>query len=540
MTLVENDVENPRQRIVVDSVEFGQVFRFHRVLNAVTQAMQPPRLIVALFTVLALIAVGKMWDGLELNWKEPTISRQGLFVAPGLYSDADKNDALRPIAERYFESVKHAHDLNASDDDIPLPANLNPRKVYEGVTAGYRFERRDAAEDEFPQLAERDREHQRQLAIIKSWMPMGPFEATVDQAARSLMRVIDGVLALRPYEVFGALTDLFVRMPVALWRIDPWYIVVYGFLSLLIMAVGGGALCRMSACQFAGRERLRARDALQFSLGSWVKLVLAPLLPLALCGVLAVILVAMGIVFFKIPLLDVVGGVLYGVNLLIGFMIAFILLTLGFSFILLLPAVASENCGPADALQRAIAYLLGRPLHLLGYVIVGLFGLTIGYLVVVLVAAATLNITGAATGALTSHSALSLTGDVWINDLEPAFGDFHEEWHDRWAAGMIQFWQGLVILLIAAYVLSYVFSGSTIIYLLMRKAVDDQDPSEIWRPGLVPGTLAPVPAMAESANGGGVEPEEPGAGSGPPVRHLRKGSETLGDADKNEEPPEES
>lgn len=531
-------MENPRQRIVVDSVAFGQVFRFQRVLNAVTQAMQPPRLLVALITVLALVAVGKAWDGFERNWNEPSIHPDGIFVEYHLHWDAEKNDALRPIAQRYFESVKHAHGLDSSDDEVPLPANLNPRKVYEGVTAGYRFERRLAAEDEFPQLAERDREHQRQLGIIKAWMPKGPFEATVDQATRSLTSVISGVMALRPYEVFGALTDLFVRMPVALWRIAPWFIVVYGFLSLVIVAIGGGALCRMSACQFAGRERLRARDALQFSFGSWVKLVLAPLLPLALCGMLAVILVAMGIVFFKVPFLDVVGGALYGLNLLIGFIIAFILLTLGFSFILLLPAVASENCGPADALQRAIAYLLGRPLHLLGYVIVGLFGLTIGYLVVVLVAAATLNITGAATGALTSHSALSLTGEVWIDDLEPALGDFHEEWHHRWAAGLIQFWQGLVILLIAAYVISYIFSGCTIIYLLMRKAVDDQDPSEIWRPGLVPGTLAPIPVMAAGGEGISVEPEQAG-GDGPPTRHLRKGSETLGERDPNGDDPAE-
>ena len=62
-------------------------------------------------------------------------------------------------------------------------------------------------------------------------------------------------------------------------------------------------------------------------------------------------------------------------------------------FPLLVPAVAAENCDAADAMQRAYAYVLNRPLHLLGYSIVALVGLALGYVVVSLAAATTLNFT---------------------------------------------------------------------------------------------------------------------------------------------------
>jgi hypothetical protein len=66
-------------------------------------------------------------------------------------------------------------------------------------------------------------------------------------------------------------------------------------------------------------------------------------------------------------------------------------------------------------------------------------------------------------------------------------------WHSRWAASAIAFWQALVLCLVAAYVFSFFFTASTKLYLLMRRAVDGQDIEEIWRPGLVPGTLSPLP-----------------------------------------------
>ncbi|MGI9013245.1 MAG: hypothetical protein ACR2GY_03245 [Phycisphaerales bacterium] len=482
-------MHEPKQRIIVDSISFGQVFRFQKILAAIGHAMHPPRLVVALFMLLLLIAVGKLWDA----WFDtPTINPRGIHVPYGLNSDAERNDALRPIASVYKDW------LPGVEKDHPLPANLDARVVAKAANAGYRSARRRDIENGInpEEIANNDRRQRARLALIEQYTPDGPFKAVSKQASKSIVQVVGGVAAISPITVFDAGADLFVRMPVALWKAKPWFTVFYGTFALIVIAIGGGALCRMSACEVAGRERLRSTDAYLFAFRMWVKLVLALVLPLLIAGTLALLLMAAGFVLFNIPLIDVVGGMLYGINLLFGFLIAFLLLALAFSFMLLLPAVATENCDPADALQRAYAYLLSRPFHLAGYVIVALVGLAVGYFVISLIVVTTLNVTGGLTGTFSSNSALSMTGGVSMGELTAPKGEFHSSWHSEWAGGLIAVWQGILILLVASYVVSYLFSAATVIYLLMRKTVDEQDYSEIWRPGLVPGTLAPMPAPA--------------------------------------------
>lgn len=503
-------MNEPRQRIVVDGVAFSQVFRFQKILSAITHAMQPPRLLVALFMVVALVAVGRMWDA----WSgDPTIHPQGILS--GLpEEDAEwrtaKNIALRPISEKYIDYLKREYDVEGTRRFTP-PADLDATKIRRAAERTYKSDRERMVENEVGgvALAQHDADFRADMAVIDQYEKDSPYEATAGQIARGLREVVNGVFHLDPGAVFGSLTDLLIRTPIALWDQRPWFTVFYGFFALIMIAIGGGALCRMSACEVAGRERLRAADAYMFAFQSWVKLVLAPLLPLLLAGFLALVLAAAGVVLF-LPLLDVLGGLFYGVNLLVGFVIAFLLLALGFSFILLLPAVATENCSPADALQRSVAYLLSRPLHLLGYTIVGIVGLGIGYLVVALVAAATLNITATTTGWLSDNPAVSIAGGFWIDDLTPKPGGYQPDWHHEWSAGLISAWQRIIILLVASYVVSYLFSSTTVIYLLMRKTVDDQDLSEIWRPGLVPGTLAPMPAAIVTPVGGEPVSAEPG------------------------------
>jgi hypothetical protein len=45
-------------------------------------------------------------------------------------------------------------------------------------------------------------------------------------------------------------------------------------------------------------------------------------------------------------------------------------------------------------------------------------------------------------------------------------------------------------MLATAYAMSVVFTGLTIVYLLLRRVVDGQHISDIWMPGLLPGTVA--------------------------------------------------
>lgn len=491
--------DQPRQRIIVDAVAFGQIFQFHRILKSITQAMQPTRLVVALLMVLTLVAVGNLWD----RWfeGEGVFPPQGILVDLPLTSDIEADAVLRPIAEK-SESVKILYDrpTGVELENWSLPARLDPRKVREGIELDFKFKYRNGAESGLAKeiLDGWTLDFRRDLLAIDSIMPRRAYEATVEQVARSVGQIVWGVYTLSPVTIYGAFNDMIVRMPVKLWRQRPWFVVVYGFLTLLVLSVGGGAICRMSACETAGQERLRVSDAFDFALSSWPRLLFANLLPLLIAGGLALVLVVAGIVLFGIPYLDVLGGIGYGLNLLLGFLIAFVLLGTAGSFFLLLPAVATENCAPIDALQRAIAYLIGRPLHLLGYAITAIVGMSLGYWVVSLVAVTALNVTGGATGMFTSNTAVTITGGYGLFWLKQAPGAPHMYWHSEWAAFFVAAWQGVIVLLVASYVVSYAFSSITTIYLLMRKAVDDQDISEIWRPGLIPGTLAPEPTSSST------------------------------------------
>jgi hypothetical protein len=281
-----------------------------------------------------------------------------------------------------------------------------------------------------------------------------------------------------------------------LWQDHTWFLLLFGAFFLIVYALGGGAISRMAACQTALEERLTIREAVDFALGDWLRLISAVALPLLIALVIALAVVLMGILMGA-PLLDIVGGLLYVFALMLGCLIAFLVVGYLAGFGMLVAAVAVEKCDGADAMQRSYAYVVTRPLHLLWYWTIALIGMALGFILVSVFAWLTLEVAAALFAVITNNPALAAAGGfemfkLWQRPVEPIVG----AWHSRWTGTLIQFWQGIVVALVGAYILVYHFSASTIVYLLMRKASDGQDIQEIWRPGLVPGTLAPEPAPA--------------------------------------------
>jgi hypothetical protein len=200
-----------------------------------------------------------------------------------------------------------------------------------------------------------------------------------------------------------------------------------------------------------------------------------------LCGAILV----MGF-FMLVPVIDIFAAVAYGIALLIGFVVAFLALGYVVGFPMLVPAVACENCDGADAVQRAFAYAVTRPLHLIGYWVVSIFGLALGWLLVAMVAVITLNITADLFQVGSDNPALAIAGgygETNTFDLTHKRLTDTGRWHSNWAADAIQFWQSLVVSLVAAWVIAYHFGASTIMYLLMRRRCDGQEIDDIWQPG---------------------------------------------------------
>ena len=472
-----------KKRVIVEGVDFSQLFQFHRILGAATAALQPARLVIGLLMVTALITFGRIWDGAA----PPTVSPMGLAADPW------RADMHGSAHQARLHNAMVSFSVSGAPQPAPGATNeLNTATVMQAIQTEYQT-RRLALESEDARR-NLDQQYARLVGDLNETRPRGVFEATVDHVLGGFNQTVQGIFSLEFDRIVAGLNALMIQTPTALWRHHRWFAIVYGLFAVLVFAIGGGAVARIAAVQAATQKHLSIRESVDFSLRRLLDLFIAQTLPLMilliLCGVVAV----MG-VLMAAPVLDVIGGAVYGIALALGFLIAFLAVGYVLGHPMLVPAVACESCSGPDAMQRAYAYVITRPLHLLWYWIVGLVGLALGFLAVSVVAALMLNATALLYGTLVSNPALIASDEMLeLTRHTPAVP--LDSWHHRWSAGLIGLWETLVLCLVAAYVLSYRFSASAIIYLLMRKAADGQDLQEIWQPGLIPGTLVAVPAGA--------------------------------------------
>lgn len=483
----------PTKRITVDSVDFSELFQFQRIFHAISASLQPPRLIIGLLLVLAIITFGKGWDRYD-RWRDggPDISPYGLHQ--GDATDFDRAASKRTLLGAIKKYVPE-EDRPQPDTDVTAWA-LEDMLALQPKMPGYYREFRATIENE-SQLERSDAEFANVMGEINRTRLRSPWEATSKAVSDGFRTIIQGSLSFSLPGMYAGLGDIFYRTPIALWKVDKAFTIVFGLFLLMVLAIGGGALSRMAATQIAGQERLRVRTALGFSVYNWRRFLFALLLPVLLALIIAGIIILIG-VLMAVPWLDIIGGAVYGLALALGFVFAFLLFGFAAGFSLLVPAVAVENCDPGDAMQRAFAYVVNRPLHLLWYFFIALIGLVLGYLVVAFIASVMLNITAESFGALNNHPAIAAAGGFSILDLtRETHPVFFETWHAAAAGWLTHLWEVVIACLVFGYIFVYYYSASTVIYLLMRRAADGQDIEEIWRPGLVPGTMAPEPEPAK-------------------------------------------
>ncbi len=489
-------MQDHRKRIIVDGVDFAELFQFHRIALAISAALQPARLIIGLLIVLAIITFGKGWDKWD-RMAGPSISPDGLLA--GEITEAERRSSRRAMMAAVLSFAPTTQYPEPADD----PESWKIEQLQPLIADLPTFYRQHLAVDE-SDAARRATEVrlQRISDDLERTRPRSPWEATSTLLSGSFESLVVAVSSLDIATVASELSTIFYHMPCALWSLNKPFAIVFGLFLVFILAIGGGALSRMAATQIAGQERLRVRAALGFSVGNWRRFSLALLLPVLLTLLIAGIIVVLGLLM-AVPWVDVIGGLVYGIAILLGFVMAFLLLGFAAGFSLLVPAVACENCDPGDAMQRTFAYVINRPLHLLFYAIVALIGMVLGYVVVAFVASLMLNLTAATFGALHDHPALHAAGGYSIFDLvQTRQSAVFDTWHDASTAWFVHLWETIVVCLVIAYVVAYYYSASTVMYLLLRRAADGQDIDEIWRPGLVPGTLAPLPSPPVRSSAG--------------------------------------
>jgi hypothetical protein len=262
--------------------------------------------------------------------------------------------------------------------------------------------------------------------------------------------------------------------------------------SCATWALFGGAITRMAAVQLARKEKISLGEALRFTTARYLSYLSAPLIPLVFVGVVVVFLMIFGL-FHLIPLFGdiVVDGLGWPLVLLAGLAMAVVLVGL-VGWPMMYGTISAEGSDSFDALSRSYSYVYQSPWH---YVWYGLVALAYGAVVVFFV-----GLMGSLTvylGKLGMSSTGSIAGrspDFLFVFAPTSFGwrdlllgnSSQEEllkdmtWYNSVGAFMVSVWLYLAFLIVVGFAYSFFWCESTIVYLLMRRKVDDTELDEVY------------------------------------------------------------
>lgn len=279
--------------------------------------------------------------------------------------------------------------------------------------------------------------------------------------------------------VLGSLHSIFIAMPQWMFSEHPWFSLLFGIDVLFVIAIASGILTRMSASQVCLGRLTPLSSAGCYVSKRWVWYLLTPLMPAILIAIIAAVLALVGLVFFNIPGLDVVGSLGYGLFLLLGFVVAAVTLLLLFALFLMPPALSVEASDGFDAIARSFNYILFRPWQFATYLLSSIAYLAVVYVVVGTIASLSIQ----ATGYLVGLGVVSDSGPT-----EPA----------TW---LLTRWAELVTAIVVAILFSTFCCLQTQVYVLMRRSTDgtplDQyaggEEDNLW-------TQAPAPEQADNSD----------------------------------------
>jgi hypothetical protein len=442
------------QKTIVSGLDLGSLFQFLQIVRAIKSAVHPARMLVALCMVLVLLASGSIWDSISSVDATTLSSDQSQDELQQLRTIAIAQAAtslghIAPEGSSYWTVIDAQHYLLAAWEDY----------VFEG------------------DVAEKERLEFEQIYVnLERVRRRGPFEASASFLSLQWNTIVDAGTHANAVQMWQGVVAIVWELPQHLWRGGyHLFISLYGFLVVFVLCIGGGAIAQMEVRWHAHAERLSIAEAVRFSMHKWRELLCVVCGPAMVVATLAICLMVMGLVLLNIPWLNMVGGVLYGGSLLLGFFLSVIAVGYAACFPMLIPAMVVENETGSEAICRVFSYVFANMMRYIGYVFVLLVSLIIGYIIVRLIAMLTLDVTANLVGVGTFNNSLQGAGAPQ-NGAIPAVGLV---WYESSAGYLIQLWETIVRDLMIGWLFSAFFTGSTMLYLLMRKAYDSQDTKDV-------------------------------------------------------------
>ncbi|MCE5326026.1 MAG: hypothetical protein LLG01_06390 [Planctomycetaceae bacterium] len=267
--------------------------------------------------------------------------------------------------------------------------------------------------------------------------------------------------------------------------------IIFLLLSLAVWSLLGGAIHRIAALQAAREEKISIRQALTFSINKFFSFFTAPLIPLILI-LFAGGAVALGSLI--VGNLWGVGAILIGLLLLIallaGLVMAFLIIGLGAGSGLMYPTVAVEGSDSFDAISRSFSYIFARPWRMGLYTLAAVVHGAICYIFVRFFAFLLLWSSHLFVKAGVFYGGENIPGGSDRIDAmwpAPTFATLYSpavteamSGMERIGAFLLSVWIFIVIAMVAAFILSYAASASTVIYYLLRRKVDATDLDDVY------------------------------------------------------------
>ena len=267
------------------------------------------------------------------------------------------------------------------------------------------------------------------------------------------------------------------------------YSIIYFAAALAIIAVAGGAICRIAAFQFTGDEKTGMLDAVRFSLKwkNFFAFFSAPLAPVAIIVLFGLFVFLLGLIG-NIPWLgELIIGICLIIALIAGILITLVLIGAIAGFNLMFPAVAYETCDGFDAISRSFSYVYAKPWRMAFYTAVATCYGAVCYLFARFFAFLLLTVTyeflqfGLRVGS--TVEGVGKLAAIWprpsFTNLLGSSAAMSLNWSESFSALLVHLTVLAIVGLVVAFVISFYFSANVVIYPLMRKLVDNVDLNEI-------------------------------------------------------------
>lgn len=284
--------------------------------------------------------------------------------------------------------------------------------------------------------------------------------------------------------------------------------------SLACWAYFAGIITRIAAVQITGKDRIGLSQAVQFVTKRYLSYLLAPIVPLGMMGFVTIVLAILGIP----ALLPIFGDLLYVIlvplGLLGGFFMAALLVGL-LGYPLMYTTLSVEGSDTFDALSRAYNYVMQAPWQYLWYSLVAIVYGAAVTLVVVFIGSLSVYLgkwaisqtpfnesTNQRPDYLFIHAPESLgwkqlllhgtplekkvektAAGYELVDKNKADATRYREtlaWYNYAGAAVTTFWLVLLFMLMIGFSYSFFWTAMTVIYLLMRRNVDEVELDEIY------------------------------------------------------------